>query len=71
MSSRSWSDLSPAAKAAIVTGAAVELTLTVIVLRDLRRRPAARVRGPKAAWVLATFVQPVGPPAYLLLGRRR
>lgn len=71
MSSRSWSDLSPAAKAAIVAGAAVELTLTVVALRDLRRRPAAQVRGPKAVWALASFVQPVGPPTYLLLGRRR
>jgi hypothetical protein len=47
-----------------------ELILTVISLVDLSRRPAAQVRGPKALWALAAFAQPVGPVAYLALGRR-
>ena len=49
---------------------AVEVVLTTTALVDLARRPAAQVRGPKAAWALASFVQPVGPIAYLALGRR-
>jgi hypothetical protein len=28
------------------------------------------VRGPKGLWALGCFVQPVGPIAYLTLGRR-
>lgn len=71
MQKRRWSDLSPTAKLLIVLGSVVELLLTAVALRDLRRRPAAQVRGPKFAWGLMSFVQPVGPIAYLLLGRRR
>lgn len=57
-------------RVAIATGAAVELVLTTVALVDLARRPAAQVRGSKALWALGCFVQPVGPVAYLTLGRR-
>jgi hypothetical protein len=49
----------------------VELALTATALVDLAKRPAAQVRGPKPLWALGCFVQPVGPVAYLTLGRRR
>ena len=71
MQKRRWSDLSPTAKVLLVLGSVIELVLTTIALRDLSRRPADQVRGPKFAWGLMSFVQPVGPIAYLLLGRRR
>jgi hypothetical protein len=67
---KKWSDLSPRARAAIVAGAVIELILTTLALRDLRRRPASTVRGPKVLWVPACFVQPVGPILYFLVGRR-
>ena len=38
--------------------------------QDLARRPANKVRGPKAAWALASFVQTVGPIAHFAVGRR-
>ncbi len=44
--------------------------MTAVALRDLARRPAEGVRGPKALWAVACFVQPVGPVAYLAVGRR-
>jgi hypothetical protein len=66
-----WSDLTPRQRTAIVVGAALELILTSIALADLQKRPSALVRGPKAAWRLMSFVQPVGPIVYLLVGRRR
>ena len=65
-----WSDFSPRQQAAIVVGAIAELILTTIALRDLTRRPANEVRGKKVFWVLACFVQPVGPIFYFLRGRR-
>lgn len=65
-----WGELSRAQRAAIVAGATVELALTTVALADLVRRPGAQVRGPKALWALGCFVQPVGPLAYLALGRR-
>jgi len=68
-STRRWSDLTSGQQAAVAGAAAVEVALTSLALVDLARRPAAQVRGPKALWVLACFVQPVGPIAYLTLGR--
>jgi hypothetical protein len=65
-----WSDLTDAQRAAIVVAAGVELVLTSLALVDLARRPAAQVRGPKVLWALGSVVQPVGPIAYLLFGRR-
>ena len=67
---RRWSDLTSTQRKAIVVSAAVETVLTTVALVDLARRPAAQVRGPKALWALGCFVQPVGPVAYLVLGRR-
>ena len=67
---KQWSELSPAARSAIVVGAAAELVITTVALRDLRRRPAASVRGPKLLWVLGCAVQPFGPLLYLFAGRR-
>ena len=68
---KQWSEMSPIAKQAIVVGAAVELVVTTIALRDLRRRSSTMVRGPKLLWLLGLFVQPIGAPLYLTLGRRR
>ncbi len=55
----------------MVAGALVELVVTGTALRDLIRRPASEVRGPKLLWFLGLFVQPFGSPLYLLVGRRR
>ena len=70
MSTRRWSDLTPAQQTAILVGASIELALTATALVDLARRPAAQVRGSKALWALGCAVQPVGPVAYLVWGRR-
>ena len=66
-----WSDLTPAQRRAIVAASVVEVALTTAALVDLTRRPGVLVRGPKALWVVGCFVQPVGPIAYLAMGRRR
>ena len=68
---KQWSDLSSTQQRAIVVAAALEVVVTTVALVDLVRRPRGQVRGPMALWVLASFVQPVGPVAYLALGRRR
>ena len=65
-----WLDLSPRQRRAIAVGAAAEVVLTTVALVDLIRRPGAEVRGPKLAWAVGCTVQPVGPIAYLTLGRR-
>lgn len=69
-SRRRWSELSPAQRSAIVVLGTVQLSLQAAALRDLRRRPARDVRGPKPAWVAASFINFAGPIAYLRWGRR-
>jgi hypothetical protein len=66
---RRWSDLSPVEQRTVIAGGAAEIVLTAWALRDLRRRPAESVRGPKAAWVASFVVQPFGPLAYVMFGR--
>jgi hypothetical protein len=68
---RRWSELSPTAKAGAVAGTAVQLGLLAAALADLRRRDPAELNGPRWAWVLASFVNFVGPLAYFAVGRRK
>ena len=70
MAKRSWSELTPLQRRLIVVGGAVEVALTSVAAVDLVLRPREMVRGPKAVWALALLVQPVGPIAYLVAGRR-
>jgi hypothetical protein len=70
MERKKWSELTDAQRRWVAAGAAVELLLTAVALRDLVGRPATEVKGPKPLWAAACFVQPLGPPAYLLFGRR-
>jgi hypothetical protein len=69
MAKKTWAELSAAQRAGAVIGGALELALTAVALRDLARRPASSVRGPKALWVVACGVQPLGPLAYWFCGR--
>lgn len=68
---RSWSDLSPQSRTAIIVLSVFEAIFTFIAVRDLRKRPRDQVRGPKLLWTLSFAIQPVGPIAYLGFGRRR
>ena len=65
-----WRDLNTARRTALVVTAAVEVAMTTAALVDLARRPAREVRGPKLAWAVGCFVQPIGPAAYFRFGRR-
>lgn len=67
---KSWSDLTPGQRRAAVVAAVVEAVVTGAALRDLARRRPDQVRGPKLVWRLCCAVQPVGPIAYFLVGRR-
>ena len=69
-SKKSWADFSPTQQRLIVGVGAAEAVFTAAALLDLKRRPAAQVRGPKLLWVLASFVQPIGPILYAVAGRR-
>lgn len=66
---KKWSELTPTQRKAVVIGGAAEVALTAWCLRDLSRRSADEVNGPKAVWRAAMVVQPFGPLAYLWRGR--
>ncbi|WP_159616277.1 PLD nuclease N-terminal domain-containing protein [Arthrobacter zhaoguopingii] len=67
---KSWKDLSRVQRRAVMALGAVQVTLMAAALTDLARRPAAAVRGSRAAWAVACFVNFAGPIAYFLFGRR-
>jgi hypothetical protein len=68
---KKWSELSPARKARIVVQLAIQCSLTAWTLWDLNHRPASQINGDKRWWMLGAFVQPFGPIAYLLFGRKK
>ena len=70
---RRWSDLSEESRRKIVVGGVIEAVLKTLALRDLARRPAEQVRGPK--WLWATVIVLINgfglaPVVYLIVGRR-
>ena len=69
-----WSELSPGTRRFILVGGTVDGLLKMAALRDLRRRPAGEVHGPKGVWAVAlVLVNSVGalPVAYFRYGRRQ
>ncbi|WP_201291453.1 PLD nuclease N-terminal domain-containing protein [Arthrobacter zhaoguopingii] len=67
---KSWKDLSRVQRRAVMALGSVQVPLMAAALTDLARRPAAAVRGSRAAWAVACFVNFAGPIAYFLFGRR-
>jgi hypothetical protein len=69
---RRWSDLSERQRRLLIAGAVMEGILKLVALNDLRRRPAAEVRGRKWVWAtVVTLANSAGvvPLAYFLFGR--
>ncbi len=73
LSKKRWSDLSSTARTALVTTAAVQVTLQVIAARKLHRLPAEQVRGGrKWPWALTIAGgELVGASSFLLAHRGR
>ncbi len=65
-----WSALSTSQKTVAVAVGLAQVTLKATAYRDLARRPAEQVDGPKLAWCLAILVNWLGPIAYFARGRR-
>jgi len=71
---KKWNDLSPRTRRLIVSAGVVEGALKVAALVDLARRPASKVRGSRASWVVAVaLINSLGavPIAYFACGRRK
>lgn len=68
---KSWNDLKGGTKARIIFLGALQLALQGVALADLKKRPSAQVKGPKIAWVAASFINFAGPITYLAWGRKK
>lgn len=65
-----FSELSVPRRVGIVVLGAIQLTLLIAAQRDLQRRPADQVNGPKSIWRLVCLLNFVGPLSYFRWGRR-
>ena len=68
-----WQGLQTEQRAGFIAVAAIDIGLRIWALADLRSRPAAQVRGPKAVWAVGlSLVNSAGvlPLTYLTVGRR-
>jgi hypothetical protein len=65
-----WQDLSPWQRLSGILLAVIQVSLLIAALIDIRRRPAEQIRGRKLWWVMAAFVNYVGPISYFLFGRK-
>jgi hypothetical protein len=69
-----WKDLPQNQRRMIIVGVVLEGIVKLLALRDLKRRPADEVRGPKWLWgsvIAVANSAGLVPAAYFLLGRRR
>lgn len=68
---KTWKEMSPSARAGFILVGIAQISLLLAAQRDISRRPAELINGPKAAWRLASFINFVGPVGYFVLGRKR
>lgn len=68
---KSLKNMSGTQKFRVAILGAAQLALQGAAVKDLMRRPAAQVKGPKAAWFAVSFLNFIGPAAYFLFGRRK
>lgn len=68
---KTWKEMSTSSKVGTVLVGMVQMSLLVAAQRDISRRPAAQINGPKAAWRAASFINFVGPMGYFIFGRKR
>jgi hypothetical protein len=67
---KKWSEFSRGRQVATVLSSIVQVSLLAAALWDIHHRPAEQVKGSKAAWTAAAFVNFIGPIAYFLFGRK-
>ena len=61
----------PKSTAPVAVALVAHAAITALTWRDLRRRPAALVRGSKKLWRIVATLNTLGSVAYVLFGRRR
>ena len=68
---KTWKEMSPGARAGFVAIGIAQVSLMVAAQRDISKRPAELINGPKAAWRMAALINFIGPMGYFIFGRKR
>lgn len=68
---KTWKEMSPSARVGTILVGIVQMSLLVAAQRDISKRPAALINGPKGAWRAASFINFIGPMGYFIFGRKR
>lgn len=68
---KTWKEMSPAGRTWIVVVGIVQMTMMLAAQRDISKRPAELINGPKAAWRMAALINFIGPMGYFVFGRKR
>ena len=63
--------LTPQQKKVVALAVVLNAIIASFTWRDLRRRPASLVRGPKLLWRVWSSLNTTGSVAYWVVGRRR
>ena len=63
-------NLTPQQTRIVGVAVAAQLVIGLITLRDISRRPAEKVRGPKWLWRILGTANTAGSATYWLVGRR-
>ena len=71
MKKKTWKEMSPASRVGTVLIGIAQMALMVAAQRDISKRPAELINGPKAAWRMAALINFIGPMGYFTFGRKR
>ena len=66
-----WKEMSPSAKGGPGAVGSAPVALMLAAQRDISRRPAELINGPKAAWRVGALINFIGPMGYFVFGRKR
>ncbi|OFI37821.1 hypothetical protein BIU82_06990 [Arthrobacter sp. SW1] len=68
---KSWKDMTPGQRRTAIVAGVLEFALMLAAQRSITNTPPERIRGSKAFWRAASFINFFGPVGYFLVGRRR
>lgn len=70
MDAKKWSDLDTKQRVGVVVSGGIQLVLAITAWRDLAKRKAKHVNGPKGVWAAVIGINFIGPISYFIFGRK-
>ncbi|MCA4133931.1 hypothetical protein [Arthrobacter sp. M4] len=68
---KTWKDMTQGQRIATIVIGSIQIALFAAAQRSISKTPASRIRGSKAMWRAASFINTLGPLSYFVFGRRR